>query len=96
MEKETQILLRISPEDKIEIQKRAKEAGLSVSEYGRKMMLHGSIIKVDLEDKRTLTGLANNLNQLTRHAHLTQVVGQETPEILKKLIDEIRNAYRKR
>jgi hypothetical protein len=96
MEKETNIILRVSPSDKKVIQDRAKEAGTSVSEYARKVLLSGSIIKVDGEEKKTLNGIANNLNQLTRHANSTGIIPTEVSSTLKELIEKIRHAYRKR
>jgi len=96
MEKETNIILRVSPSDKRIIQDKAKEAGISVSEYARKVLLSGSIIKVDGEEKKTLNGIANNLNQLTRHANSTGIVPAEVSGTLKELIEKIRHAYRKR
>jgi ribosome biogenesis protein Nip4 len=96
MEKEKNILIRVSEEEKNKVQSMAKKEGLSLSEYARKMMLHGQVIKVDSEDKKVLNGVANNLNQLTRFFNQT---GERKPELettLKEMIDQIRHAYRKR
>ena len=96
MEKEKNILIRVSEEEKNKVQTMAKKEGLSLSEYARKMMLHGQVIKVDPEDKKVLNGVANNLNQLTRFFNQT---GERKPELettLKQIIDQIRHAYRKR
>jgi hypothetical protein len=96
MEKETNIILRVSPSDKKMIQDKAKEAGATVSEYARKMLLTGSIIKIEGEEKKTLNGIANNLNQLTRHANATGIIPAEVTSTLRELIEKIRYAYRKR
>jgi len=96
MEKETNIILRVSPSDKKIIQDRAKAAGTSVSEYARKVLLSGSIIKVDGEEKKTFNGIANNLNQLTRQANSTGIIPVEVSSTLRELIEKIRHAYRKR
>jgi len=96
MEKETNIILRVSQTDKKMIQYKAKEAGTSVSEYARKVLLSGSIIKVDGEEKKTLNGIANNLNQLTRQANSTGIIPVEVSSTLRELIEKIRHAYRKR
>jgi hypothetical protein len=96
MEKETNIILRVSPADKKIIQDRAKEAGATLSEYARKVLLSGSIIKADGEEKKTLNGIANNLNQLTRQANSTGIIPAEVSSTLKELIEKIRHAYRKR
>jgi hypothetical protein len=96
MEKETNIILRVSPSDKKMIQDKANEAGASVSEYARKMLLSGSIIKIEGEEKKILNGIANNLNQLTRHANSTGIIPVEVAATLRELIEKIRYAYRKR
>jgi len=96
MEKETNIILRVSPSDKKMIQDKATEAGASVSEYARKMLLTGSIIKIEGEEKKILNGIANNLNQLTRHANATGIIPAEVTNTLRELIEKIRYAYRKR
>jgi len=67
-----------------------------VSEYARKVLLSGSIIKADGEEKKTLNGIANNLNQLTRHANSTGIIPVEVSSTLRELIEKIRHAYRKR
>lgn len=96
MEKETNIILRVSPSDKKIIQDKANEAGASVSEYARKMLLSGSIIKIEGDEKKILNGIANNLNQLTRHANSTGIIPVEVASTLRELIEKIRYAYRKR
>jgi hypothetical protein len=96
MEKETNIILRVSPSDKKIIQDKANEAGASVSEYARKMLLSGSIIKIEGDEKKILNGIANNLNQLTRHANSTGIIPVEVAATLRELIEKIRYAYRKR
>lgn len=96
MEKEKNILIRVSEEDKEKIHALAKKENMTISEYARKMMLFGEVIKVDAEDKRVLNGIANNLNQLTRFANQTHSVSAGTEEELKKIIKLLRHAYRKR
>lgn len=96
MEKQKNILIRVSEEDKEKIQALAKKENMSVSEYARKMMLFGQVIKVDPEEKRTLNGIANNLNQLTRNYNQTGEKKSEVEVTLKMLINKIRHAYRQR
>ena len=96
MEKETNLIIRVSPADKETIKQKAENAKISVSEYARKMMLSGEVIKVEPQDRATLNGIANNLNQLTRFANQTHSISPETENILRELIKQIRNAYRKR
>jgi hypothetical protein len=96
MEKETNIILRVSPSEKKIIQDKANEAGATLSEYARKMLLSGSIIKIEGDEKKILNGIANNLNQLTRHANSTGIIPAEVTGTLRELIEKIRYAYRKR
>lgn len=96
MEKDSVLRLRLSSEDKQKIQARAESEGLKISSYARGMLLFGEVIKVDAEDKKTLNGIANNLNQLTRHYNQTGERKPELESVLKSLIEEIRHAYRKR
>lgn len=96
MEKDTVVRFRVSLEDKKRIEERAEKEDIKLSAYARQMLLFGEVIKVDPEDKRTLNGIANNLNQLTRHYNQTGERKPELEDVLKSLINEIRHAYRKR
>lgn len=96
MEKETNIIVRLTPKDKDAIKQIACAAGVTLSEYARKILLNGEIIVVDQEDRRTLNGLANNLNQLTRHFNSTGQRHPETEMLLMDLIKKIKNAYASR
>lgn len=96
MEKDTVVRFRVSLEDKKKIEERSEKEGIKLSVYARQMLLFGEVIKVDPEDKRTLNGIANNLNQLTRHYNQTRERKPELEDVLKSLINEIRHAYRKR
>lgn len=96
MEKDTVLRLRLSAEDKEKIQARAVSEGMKISAYARKMLLFGEVIKISPEEQKMLSGVANNLNQLTRHYNQTGECKPELETVLKTLIDELRNAYRKR
>lgn len=96
------ILIRVTEKEKNEIEKKANKTGLGISEYGRQIMLNGYVFQslknstaeekqpgADL-DRRTLLGLANNLNQLTKYAHQTKVLPklEELLEKIEKIIDK--------
>lgn len=81
------IVIRVTNSEKNDIEKKANKTGLGVSEYGRQIMLNGFVYQslrnasageepgTNL-DRRTLLGLANNLNQLTKYAHQTKILPQ--------------------
>lgn len=66
MEKALHLKVRISELEKNKIKENAKTAGLTVSQFARKMLIDGKINVMDLEHKRTIAGIANNLNQIAR------------------------------
>jgi len=55
------------------VKQKASKAGLGITSYIRQMALHGKVIaRMDEEETqiaRQFTGIANNLNQLTKKAH---------------------------
>lgn len=66
--------LRVSTAERDQIKAKALRAGLSVSEYLRRAGLNLSVAarrsQVDGALVRQLAGIGNNLNQLTRKAHI--------------------------
>lgn len=95
------ILIRVTENEKKKIEKKADRTGLGVSEYGRQIMLNGfvyqSLRNASAEEepgtnlnRRTLLGLANNLNQLTKYAHQTKTLPklEELLEKIEKIIEK--------
>lgn len=95
------IVIRVTENEKNDIEKKANKTGLGVSEYGRQIMLNGFVfqslknVPADEEpgtnlDRRTLLGLANNLNQLTKYAHQTKTLPklEELLEKIEKIIEK--------
>ena len=91
------IVIRVNDKERKDIEANAEKMGLTVSDFGRQLMLKGKVLAVQKSDsgtanlgidRRTIIGLATNLNQLTRYAHQTKSL----PEIegllkdLKKII----------
>jgi hypothetical protein len=95
------IVIRVTDNEKNGIEKKANRTGLAVSEYGRQIMLNGYVFQslknnpAEEEpgtnlDRRTLLGLANNLNQLTKYAHQTKILPklEELLEKIEKIIEK--------
>lgn len=65
---------RVTPEELAAIKEKAAEAGLTLSEYQRRALLDCYVIVrgnvVDAAAVRQLSAIGNNLNQLTRKAHI--------------------------
>jgi len=86
------LVIRVNDKEHKEIESKAEKLGLTISEYGRQLMLKGAVLSVDKKDsiqagtgidRRTIIGLANNLNQLTRLANQRK----ELPQIESLLRD---------
>lgn len=94
------IEIRVTELEKKQIELNAENAGFGLSEYGRQIMIKGQVFQ-NLKnltqekqgqnlDRRTLLGLANNLNQLTRYAHQTKILPQveDLLEKIEKIIEK--------
>lgn len=96
------IVIRVNDKEQKSIEANAQKLGLSISDFGRQLMLKGSVLSVQKNegesditsiDRRTLVGLANNLNQLTRFAHERKELPQ-IESLLKELDKIIRHGSR--
>lgn len=93
--KKTAVLgLRLTPEDKALMQAKAKEAGHNTNEFIRRAAL-GLELKqqVPIELKRVLSATSNNLNQLTRLAHMGRLNGVDE-DTLGAIIQALNQALR--
>lgn len=86
------LVIRVNDKEHKEIESKAEKLGLTISEYGRQLMLKGAVLSVQKKDsiqagtgidRRTIIGIANNLNQLTRLANQRK----ELPQIESLLRD---------
>ena len=76
----------------------AEKAGLTLSKYIREHVIHGKVEnhyyivadfpKLDMIT-RELSGIGNNLNQLTRYFHMGGIRSQSMREELHKCMDEV-------
>lgn len=96
------IVIRVNDKEQRTIEANAQKLGLSVSDFGRQLMMKGSVLSVQKNeaesditsiDRRTLVGLANNLNQITRFAHERKELPQ-IERLLKELDKIIRHGSR--
>ena len=72
------LVVRLTPTEKLAIGSRAKSAGIPISEWFRQSARTASVkprfSKEEAGHLRTLSGMANNLNQLTKLAHTSRLV----------------------
>ena len=73
-----------------------RKANKRLAEYIRESALQSEVVKprteADLKEYRTLVGMANNLNQLTKMAHQDSIIYLYSP--IDKLLGEITNVIR--
>jgi len=85
------LVVRLTPTERLAIEGRAKSAGMVVSEWFRKTARTAVIIprlsREEASHLRTLSGMANNLNQLTKLAHTDGLVSILTD--LRRLLGEV-------
>ena len=94
MEKSEMIKLRISPEERKQIQRKMLDMGvLNRSAYLRKMALDGYCVRLDLDEVKELNRLlricSNNLNQYAKRANETGSIYKEDIEDLQRRMDMI-------
>ena len=75
--------LRVTQEELATIKARAREAGLSVSEFQRRACLSGKVVveedrRVNVEAVRQLLAIGNNLNQLTKSGYIHQAIDRDS------------------
>ena len=98
--KKYRITVKLNTQDYYTLKGKAKSAGITMSEFVRKVLAKGYIIeRLNIEQAdfiRKLCGMANNLNQLT---HRANVEGFHTIAPFHKIIiiriDEILNLIRR-
>ena len=87
--------LRVSFEEKSLFKVKAKEAGISVSDFLRRSALEGKIVtkgessRLDVSIVRELNFLGNNLNQLVKKAHIHNYYSAEHLHRLLSQIEEL-------
>ena len=84
------VTFRLKPEDLAEVEARAKRAGLTRSDYLRRMALRGRITirpsaRTDFQLVAALNRIGVNLNQMTRTANQTGRVPPEVRRLCRKI-----------
>jgi hypothetical protein len=82
---------RASADEQKQIEAKAQLSGLTVSEYVRRAATGQPVQeRLPAELRQVIVGVANNLNQLTRYAHLRQFDDQAIAAIIHQLKTALR------
>lgn len=89
-----QLIVRVTPEEKVLIEKRMKEVGIHIfSRYARKMLLNGYVIQVDLSTFQKLANEVNkvgvNINQIARKENATNMICADDMIRLREMTEEV-------
>ena len=90
------VTVKFSKTDYETLRTRSRKANRRLAEYIRESALKSEVVQprteADLKEYRTLVGMANNLNQLTKMAHQDSIIYLYSP--IDKLLGEITNVIR--
>ena len=90
------VTVKFSKTDYETLKTRSRKANRRLAEYIRESALQSEVVQphteADMKEYRTLVGLANNLNQLTKMAHQDSIIYLYSP--LDKLLGEITDVIR--
>ena len=91
------VTVKFSKKDYEILRTRSRKANRRMAEYIRESALQSEVVQpcteMDLKEYRTLVGMANNLNQLTKMAHQDGIIYLYSP--IDSLLGEITNMIRK-
>ena len=90
------VTVKFSKIDYETLRTRNRKANRRLAEYIRESALKSEVVQprteTDMKEYRTLVGLANNLNQLTKMAHQDSIIYLYSP--IDKLLGEITDVIR--
>ena len=90
------VTVKFSKTDYETLRTRSRKANRHLAEYIRESALQSEVVQprteADMKEYRTLVGMANNLNQLTKMAHQDSIIYLYSP--IDKLLGEITNVIR--
>ena len=90
------VTVKFSKIDYEALRTRSRKANRRLAEYIRESALKSEVVQprteTDMKEFRTLVGMANNLNQLTKMAHQDSIIYLYSPidKLLVEIIDVIR------
>ena len=91
------VTVKFSMTDYETLRTRSRKANRRLAEYIRESALKSEVVQArteaDLKEYRTLVGMANNLNQLTKMAHQDGIIYLYSPieGLLREIINTIRD-----
>ena len=90
------VTVKFSKIDYETLKTRSRKANRRLAEYIRESAMKSEVVQprteADMKEYRTLVGMANNLNQLTKMAHQDSIIYLYSP--IDKLLGEITNVIR--
>ena len=93
--KKGRIEIRIDNLDKEKALKKAKKAGLNISEYTRQLYEYGEVVVVSDQTKRDVRGMAVNLNQIAKRINSGSISSNSVISELQQLLEELNKTYRR-
>lgn len=97
--KSNHLMVRLTPNERFLIEGKAKQASMKPSEWFRQSAIKAKVVaRLSPEDMRwlrTLQGMGNNLNQLTRQAYKDGLftLARVCQELLKEIAGILKNFY---
>ena len=68
--KKARLEIRLSVEEKNQVIYNAQNVSMNLSDYSRLMLVHGKVLRISQEERRTLTGIGININQMAKRVNL--------------------------
>lgn len=93
MKKTARLEIRLTAAEKKEISEKSERLGLSISDYARQILLHGKAITLSDEEKRNITAIGRNFNQLVRLSNARNIISVSATEELNRIIEELKKHY---
>lgn len=95
MNKTTNLIIRVTDEEKTKIKDRAQKLGLKTSEFIRVMSLEKEPILIDNEERRILKNLSINFNQMVRLMNAEKSTKKASMDLQIEILKILKNAYRR-